>query len=415
MTNDRITPPGTAKMTVDTASKPAKRADLALLWILPAIMLSCTSTGPGAAGVSAGVVSVQSPDGTIQVTMRANGPLTYSVSLDGKVLLADSKLGLKFRDGMTLGVNARLAKVERSSSDTTWENKLGKRRTVRDHHNEARASFVEASGRPFQVIVRAFDDGIGFRYVMPAATSAQTQEFVLEEEQTQFCFPGNYLCYAGINENTGTPGNPSGYVGSQESEYKPVNLADLPTDQVRMLPLLVKSPAAWVAITESDLYDWAGMWVNRASQTGNGSSVTLAARLAPRPDGQGLVKSAFPRHSPWRTLIIARQPGRLIESDLVLNLASPCVLADTTWVKPGIASWDWWSQVTRPSTATYREFIQFSAEMGWPYALLDAGWSSRNSILQASPAVNMDELLALAKEKQVRLWLWAHWTYHGPQ
>ena len=177
-----------------------------------------------------------------------------------------------------------------------------------------------------------------------------------------------------------------------------------------MLPLLVKSPAAWVAITESDLYDWAGMWVNRASQTGNGSSVTLAARLAPRLDGQGLVKSAFPRHSPWRTLIIARQPGRLIESDLVLNLASPCVLADTTWVKPGIASWDWWSQVTRPSTATYRELIQFSAEMGWPYVLLDAGWSSRASILASSPSVNMEELLALAKEKKVGLWLWAHWT-----
>ena len=64
---------------------------------------------------------------------------------------------------------------------------------------------------------------------------------MLEEEQTQFSFPGNYPCYAGINENTGTPGNPIGYVGSQESEYKPVNLADLPTDQVRMLPLLVKT------------------------------------------------------------------------------------------------------------------------------------------------------------------------------
>jgi alpha-glucosidase len=410
MTHDRITPFGTAKTTVHTARQPAKRADLSLLWILPAILVSCTSAGPGAAGLSAGMVSVQSPDGTIQITLRANGPLTYSVSLDGKVLLADSKLGLRFRDGMILGANARLTKVERSSEDTTWENRLGKRRTVRDHHHEVRASFVEASGQPFQVVVRAFDDGIGFRYVMPAVTSAQTQEFVLDEEQTQFSFPGNYLCYAGINENTGSPGNPMGYVGSQESEYKPVNLADLPTDQVRMLPLLVKSPGAWVAITESDLYDWAGMWVNRASQTGNGSSVTLAARLAPRPDGQGLVKSAFPRHSPWRTLIIARQPGRLIESDLVLNLASPCVLADTSWVKPGMASWDWWSQVTRPSTATYRECIQFSAEMGWPYALLDAGWSSRNSILQASPAVNMDELLALAKERNVRLWLWAHWT-----
>lgn len=360
--------------------------------------------------ISGGQVSVKSPDGTIEMTIRGNGPLTYSVSVDGKAVLAESRLGLKFKDGVTLGANARLVKAEPSRTDTTWENRLGKRRAVRDSHNELRVSLVEQPGRPFEIVVRAFDDGIGFRYVLPAAPSAATQDFVLEDEQTQFSFPENCPCYAGENENTGKAGNLIGYVGSQESEYKPMRLGDLPTDQVRMLPLLVKTPAAWVALTESDLYDWAGMWVNRVASADNAATVTLAARLSPRPDGQGLVKSAFPRQSPWRTFVIARQPGRLIESDLVLNLASPCVLADTSWIKPGIASWDWWSQVTRPSTATFKELIQFSADMGWPYVLLDAGWSSRSSILQGSQAVNMDELLALAKEKNVRLWLWLHWS-----
>jgi len=360
--------------------------------------------------ISDGQVSVQSPDGTIQMTIRGNGPLSYSVSVDGKAVLASSRLGLKFKDGVTLGADARLVKVERSRADTSWENRLGKRRTVRDCHNELRVFFVEQSGRPFEIVVRAFDDGIGFRYVLPAAPSAAAHDFVLEEEQTQFSFPENYPCYAGENENTGKKGNPIGYVGSQESEYQPMRVGDLPTDQVRMLPLLVKAPAAWVLLTESDLYDWAGLWVNRAAATGNTAGVTLAARLSPRPDGQGLVKSTFPRQSPWRTFVIARQPGRLVESDLVLNLSSPCALADTSWVKPGIASWDWWSQVTRPSTATFKELIQFSADMGWSYVLLDAGWSSRNSILQSSPAVNMEELLAFAKEKNVRLWLWLHWS-----
>ncbi len=360
--------------------------------------------------VSGGRASVRSPDGTIEMTIRGNGPLTYSVSVDGKAMLGESRLGLKFKDGVTLGANARLVKVEPSQADTTWENKLGKRRTVRDRHNELRVSLMEQSGRPFEIVVRAFDDGIGFRYVLPIAPSAATQDFALEEELTQFTFPENYPCYAGENENTGKAGNPIGYVGSQESEYKPMRLDDLPTDQVRMLPLLVKTPAAWVAITESDLSDWAGMWVNRVASTGDTAPVALAARLSPRPDGQGLVKSTFPCQSPWRTFLIARQPGRLVESDLVLNLASPCVLADTSWIKPGIASWDWWSQVTRPSTATFKELIQFSADMGWPYVLLDAGWSSRNSIMQGGQAVNMDELLALAKEKNVRLWLWLHWS-----
>jgi alpha-glucosidase len=360
--------------------------------------------------VSAGQVSVQSPDGTIEVKIRGNGPLTYSVFVDGKAVLTDSRMGLKFKDGVALGANARLDKVERSQSDTTWENPLGKRRIVRDRHNELRAFFLEQSGRPFEIAVRAFDDGIGWRYVLPLAPKAATQEFVLEEELTQFSFAENYPCYAGENENTGKSGNPTGYVGSQESEYQPLRLGDLPTNQVRMVPLLVRTSAAWVAITESDLSDWAGMWVNRVATTGNAAGVTLAARLSPRTDGQGLVKSTFPRQSPWRTFLIARQPGRLIESDLVLNLAAPCVLADTSWIRPGLSSWDWWSQVTRPSTATFKELIQFSADMGWAYTLLDAGWSGRNTILQAGSSVNMEELLAFAKEENVRLWLWLHWT-----
>ena len=381
------------------------------------VLLSVVLSGIGSycaaqtqSDISDGQVSVQSPDGTIQMTIRGNGPLTYSVSVDGKAVLAASRLGLKFKDGMTLGADARLVKAERSRVDTSWENRFGKRRTMRDCHNELRASFVEQSGRPFEIVVRAFDDGIGFRYVLLAAPSAAAQEFVIEEEQTQFSFPENYPCYAGENENTGKKDNPIGYVGSQESEYKPMRLGDLPTDQVRMLPLLVKTPVAWVLLTESDLYDWAGMWVNRAAASANTTGVLLAARLSPRPDGEGLVKSTFPRQSPWRTFVIARQPGRLVESDLVLNLSSPSVVADTSWIKPGIASWDWWSQVTRPSTATFKELIQFSADMGWSYVLLDAGWSARNTILQSSPAVNMEELLAFAKEKNVRLWLWLHWT-----
>jgi alpha-glucosidase len=360
--------------------------------------------------LASGEVSVKSPNGTIEMTIHANGPLKYSVSVDGQAVLDDSRLGLKFKDGVVLGADTRLDHVERERSDTIWENKLGKRRMVRDYHNELRVFLVEQSGRPFELVVRAFNDGIGFRYVLPAAPSASTQDFELEEEETRFSFSENDVCYAGINENTGKPQNPFGYVGSQESEFLPTHLSELPTDQVRMLPLLVQTPAAWVAITESDLYDWAGMWISREDDPANTDGVTLAARLAPRPDGQGLVKSTFPRNSPWRTFIIGREPGQLIESDLVLNLATPCVLADTSWVKPGIASWDWWSQVARPGTDTYKEFIQFSADMGWAYSLLDAGWSNPTNILEPSPSVDMDGVLAFAKERNVRLWVWAHWT-----
>lgn len=397
-----------------------KSSQLLLLPLLAACLIplmlvnGCKSgsskTVSGSAQTAESAPTATSPDGTIQMLLRANGPLTYSVTVDGKQVLTNSRLGLRFRSGLTLGTHARLMKVEHHKSDSNWENLLGKRRKVRNHYNELKAYFQESSGQTFMIVARAFDDGIGFRYELPNQPGAGRQEFVLEEEQTQFAFPGNFTCYAGENENTGKQENPIGYLGSQESEYKPMRLADLPTDQVRMVPLLVRTPAAWVAITESDLFDWAGMWLNRLGDVANTGAVTLVARLAPRLDHEGLVKASFPHRSPWRTLLIARQPGQLVESDLVLNLSAPSALSDTSWVQPGIASWDWWSQVTRPSTETYKELIEFSAEMGWRYSLLDAGWSSRNNILKPNPAVNLEEVLALAKAKNVRLWLWLHWS-----
>jgi hypothetical protein len=114
---------------------------LVTIAVLSVVLLAgCSSTGPGGPAraqtdVSGGQVSVKSPDGTIEMTIRGNGPVIYSASVDGTAVLADSRLGLKFKDGVTLGANARLTKVERNQSDTTWKNKLGKRQTVRDRHN----------------------------------------------------------------------------------------------------------------------------------------------------------------------------------------------------------------------------------------------------------------------------------------
>ena len=175
------------------------------------------------------------------------------------------------------------------------------------------------------------------------------------------------------------------------------------------MPFLVQTPAAYVAITESDLLDWSGMWL----VTKTGAKNTMEAQLAPpRDQGQtGLVQGTTPHNSPWRTFIIGRQPCELIQSDLVLNLSTPSKLADTSWVKPGLSSWNWWSGSSRMNTASLKQFIDLAADMNWEYALIDAGWSAgQSNILEVSPNVDMPELVRYAKEKNVRLWVWAHWT-----
>ena len=122
------------------------------------------------------------------------------MSVDGQSVVTESKLGLTLRDGTECGRNVELVKARTSSTDSTWENPWGKRRRVRDQHNELRLMLRERSGdkRRFEVIFRAFNDGVAFRYVLPAQAGMET--FVVEQEQTEFAFAGNPACFAGEHD-----------------------------------------------------------------------------------------------------------------------------------------------------------------------------------------------------------------------
>lgn len=356
-------------------------------------------------------LALSSPDGRIEVRLQAQGALTCAVTADGRPLLNASRLGLKLHDGTEFGRDVEIVEASRAAADTTWENRFGKRRQVRDQHNELRLVLREKSsaGRRFEVVFRAFNDGVGFRYSIPAQAGVET--FVVDRELTEFAFAGNHPCFAAEHDK-------GGFKGPQEWEFKPRHLADITPSSIIGLPLLVQTPNAWVALTESDLLDWAGMWIGgtavASGPTNNG--VTLAAALAPCREGDGLVVATTPHQSPWRVLMIGREPGRLIESDLVLNLASPCELADTSWIKPGMMAWDhWWSGDVKMDTTTLKEYIQLAADMGWPYQLVDWQWYGEfnkptSDITRVNPAVDLNEVRRFAHEKGVRLWLWLYWT-----
>ncbi len=344
-----------------------------------------------------------SPDGRIQVQVQTSGALTYTVTVDGQPLINASRLGLALRPGLQLGQQVECRQATGQRVDNSWENPWGKRRHVRDRYTELRLSLVEASagGRPFEVIFRAYNDGVAFRYVLP--WQAGREEVVVERELTEFAFTGDHACFLGQHE--------TGFKGSQEWQFQPKRLADIQPASVVGLPLLIQTSAAWVALLESDLRDWPGMWLGGADAPGK-----LGAKLPPRQDGQGVAKVAAPHTTPWRVLMIGRQPGQLIESDLVLNLATPCVLADTSFVRPGKMAWDhWWSGDVQMNTATLKEYIQLAADMGWPYQLVDWQWYGEfnkptSDITKPNPAVDMDEVRRFAREKGVKLWVWLYWT-----
>jgi alpha-glucosidase len=357
---------------------------------------------------------VRSPDGTIEVAATVAGTLSYTIQVDGQPVIIASKLGLKLRDGITFGQNATLVRATNQNIDVTWENPFGKRRTVHDQHNQLHLLLREqsADGLTFEMVFRVFDDGVAFRYEL--LSQPGMRDFVLEQEFSEFRFPGDFPCYAGEQEK--------GFVGPQEWEFARRRLSDIKPDSIIGLPILVEAPAAWVAIAEADLLDWAGMWFGGLEAKPGTTELTetvpvgLVSKLSPRPDGEGLVQARAPHRSPWRVIMIGREPGRLIESEIVHNLSTQSQINDSSWVKPGMMAWDhWWTGDTVMDTATIKEYIQLAAEMGWPYQLVDAGWYGESNKAEADiskvvDSLDMEEVRRFAHEKGVRLWLWLHWT-----
>jgi len=391
--------------------------------IFPALFLVIFGIGCA----SRNTTDVLSPDGKIAIHVATGEQTTYSVAVDKHPLLSSSALGLKFDGSPAIGPAADLVSSSVTTSDKNWENPIGIRRNVRDHYNQLRLVMKSRSTpqTTFELIFRAYDDGVAFRYALPES-SGHFQ--VLTRELTEFSFAQDARCYAGSQLN--------GFGGPQEWEFWPTHLAALPADRPTGLPLLVHTSSEWVAVTESDLLDYPGMWVTtsdtpppppvKAKHTAQtpppansplvANGVTLFAHLAPRHDGHGLAQINLPHAMPWRVLMIANEPGKLMESDLISNLASPSQLKNASWIKPGMMAWDhWWSGDVQMDTATIKQYIQLAGDMRWPYQLIDWQWylnySKPNAdIMKINPKLDMPEVLRFAKERNVRLWLWLHWT-----
>jgi alpha-glucosidase len=375
-------------------------------------------------------VRVTSPDGNVvfiladgvtpnQSEPKKNG-LRYAVDFHGKWLLDESDLGIKIQGAPAIGPDMREVAVHPRQHDETYTIPVGKTSSVRDHYNSAVVDFADNAGRKMSIEVRAYDDGVAFRYLLPEQAGAKTVR--IEKELTEFNYAKDATLYPLIVD---------GFQSSYEDEYQQRQVNGIHREWLMALPLLAEVPGAgWVAVTEADIENYAGMYLKKGDAR-NG----LRAELSPRVDEQGkeekgiAVETNAPVTTPWRVLMIGDEPGRLVESNIVLNLNPPSKIADTSWIKAGKSAWDWWSGEAAPSvsfktgmnTATMKHYIDFASTSGFPYMLIDAGWALANrkgpadyaavaDITKVDPQIDMPELLRYAKEKNVRIWLWSHWT-----
>ncbi len=379
--------------------------------VLGVVVLWILSVGPV---FGKGFYLVFSPDGKIKAKVTVDDSVTYSVWCDDKAIIVDSPLRLEFEEGPPLGPSVRVRAHRRGTKNERWKSIYGQHSEIANNYNELWVALHESAPpeRQLRLAFRAYNDGVAFRYYLPK--QPKQEKFVLTKEDSQFRFAKDHTVWAA---------NYGKFVSHQEEEFKKVKLSSIKPESVIGVPLLVQvDDSLYVAITEANLTDWAGMYLCGA-KSDSGKGVGLTTKLSPRPDGKGLVKGSRPHYSPWRVIMIGRRPGDLIESEIILNLNEPCAIKDTSWIRPGKMAWDhWWSGDVKMDTATLKEYIQLAANMGFRYQLVDWTWYGEKplenpdlDITTVEPEVDMPELLRFAKERNVKLFLWLHWTHTDKQ
>lgn len=388
-------------------------------------VLACVSRdAPRAiAGAQPDPVAVESPDGRIriEVVLKAGpegdpGP-HYRASFDGLPVVLDSPLGIELGDGTILGADSAIEGVESSEIDERYRQHPGKRSEVVNRANEVTISFLEAGTprRRWQLVVRAANDGVAYRYRFPEQPGWDA--LVVAEERSTFTLPEGALAVA-------LPLN--GFESAYEDRYRRLPASEAPADWLIGLPLLLELPAGgFAAITEADLTDYAGMYLVR----GDGPGARLVSRLSPLPDEPEVaVRAELPHETPWRAILISPDLAGLVESDFVLNLNDPCKIGDVSWIEPGMTTFPWWNGFFEEgvsfepglNTETAKYYIDFCAEAGIPYHSLDGidnlAWYGGPirpyegaGITEGREGLDFQEVLRHAETKGVRIRLWMHW------
>lgn len=372
--------------------------------VLCILGISCGEKGP---------VTIASPDGKILVTITEKGgenarSLMYDVSFNGIPVLTQSPLGVVFKDGVSVAEGLNITAVNLSNADEKYTIPYGKTTEIGNRYNEASLSLEDPGGRKMNLVFRVFDDGAAFRYNFPVQDALKQLE--ISGEVTAFNFPGDYE-YWGLHLDS--------FTTSYETDYTIATLRNIKPESLVGLPLLVRvSDSSWTALTEANLTDYAGMYLKGVP----GKESLLGTALSPLPDSSGVcVREGLPHSSPWRVLMIADNPGRLVESNIILNLNEPCAI-DYSWIKPGKTAWDWWSgQVVKGTgfdgkmdNRTMKHYIDFAGDYGLEYMLVDAGWYGRDNegnadITTSIPDINVPELVEYAQARNVGIILWLNW------
>ena len=370
-------------------------------------------------------VTLKSPDGNIlfSLTVTKQKPV-YQVNYKGKQLIQNSGLGLAFKDSGNFAAGLKMLKPVYKTGNEQYDLVVGKAKHVNSNYQEVTVPLVEsaATKRTINIVVRAFNDGLAFRYEFPQQKNWAA--YTLTDENTEFNIAGNPQLRILQFDN---------YTSSHEGLYDKIPFSELKENKLVDLPALFEFPGkVYMAITEANLRDYAGMYLGKHN---NG----LISKLSPLPGQQEIkVKAIIPHHTPWRVMMISDRVGALIESNILTSLNDPSKIKDVSWIKPGKTSFHWWNGDVLPDTSfmpgvnfeTNKYYIDFCAHNHIEYhSVIGYGgfaWYSNNwpgygeegtyaDVTKPVGSLDLQRICDYAKQKGVGIHVWVHWHALYPQ
>ncbi len=385
--------------------------------LLLAVLLSCQLIGLAQKSKQFHVLS---PDRKIDILLDIGDGTQWSVRHENTVVIAASPMSLTLDNGEVLGNKVKIVSSKAEQINTSFNTPVYKKKTVVDNYNQLT---IHCSG-DYGIIIRAYNDGAAYRFF-----TKRKGEIIVQSEQANFNFDKDYTAFIPYVRDLRAKGDL--FSTSFEALYDEINISQFRKDTLAFLPVLVNiGDNKKAVITEADLEDYPGMYIN-VNPTNHQS---LQGVYAPYPleEKQGgynmlnnmvvkranyIAKVNGNKNFPWRVLVISDNDAALANNDMVQKLASPCRLADISWIQPGKVAWDWWNDwnITHVdfragiNTDTYKYYIDFAAANKLEYIVLDEGWSKTDDLMNISSRINLEEIVNYGKQKNVGVILWATW------
>jgi len=371
---------------------------------------------------------LSSPNGRVQIDVERNGEglPRYRVSYDGNPVISPSALGI-LQTASFAKEDARTftgPEIIQRSVDEVYHVVLGKTRMAPDRYNEMTLRFTATDkGHDIELVFRAYDNGAAFRYILPPRP--EIAQYSIYGERTQFSFPADYACWGS---------NMGHFHTSHEAEFDPVMASKIRIFNNYDSPLVCKTGVGETtfALAEADVEHYPGAYYARLRNNALGVSVRLAPTMGAVPSNSYTVvkitQTDTPLRTPWRVIMLGDSPRALVESSLISTLGAPSRISDTSWIRGGKAIWEWWNNWNAPvenpgrNTDTYLAYIDFAADMGLEYVLMDAGWyqganwsfsedyeRTGSDVTQSIQEIDMPRILAHAKARKIGIFVWVQW------